>query len=484
MKTSVWLFTFGMIGFAAVAAAASNDSENIQRKWLGKLEIPNGSKLTVTIEIFEKADRTLGAVMGSPDQGRTGIPVDELTWADGKIRLDIKALGGVIEGTVNQDGLTIEAELSQRGAGLPLRLTAVDELPGLPARPQLPREPYPYIEEDVVFENKTDGVKLSGTLTRPRTDRPVPAALLIAGSGRNDRNATGMGHFHLLADYLTRHGIATLRYDKRGVMRSTGDFSKATLGDFIQDARAGFSYLRNRKDIAATQTGLIGHSEGGVVSAIIAAESPDVAFAVSMGGTGINGYDLIVLQDCSEARSAGATDQDVAVIRNWTKRFYAIVRDEEDSEKARESLNAMYADMTPAEKKAFKADKGFPKPGTTLHADVALAPWFREFVRTDPQAAFRKIQCPVLAVIGSKDAQVPSKENLKGMEEALNAGGNNNYTLLELPDLNHLFQTAKTGSPSEYDRLEEIIAPSTLITVTHWIMVETRQLPDRAMGSH
>ena len=473
-----------MIGFAAVTAAASNHPENIQRKWLGKLEIPNGSKLTVTIEIFEKADRTLGAVMGSPDQGRTGIPVDALTWADDKIRFDIKALGGVIEGTVSKDGLSIDAELSQRGATLPLPFTAVDELPSLPARPQLPREPYPYLIEDVVFENNADGVKLSGTLTRPKTDKPVPAALLIAGSGRNDRNGTGMGHFHLLADYLTRHGIATLRYDKRGVMRSTGDFSKATLGDFIQDAQAGLAYLKNRKDIVATQTGLIGHSEGGVVSAIVAAESPDAAFVVSMGGTGINGYDLIILQDCSEARSSGASDQDIAVIRNWAKRFYAIVRDEADIQKARAALEAMYADMTPAEKKAFKADKGFPKPGTTLHADVALAPWFREFVRTDPQAAFRKITCPVLTVIGSKDTQVPSKENLKGMEEALRAGGNNNYTLVELPDLNHLFQTAKTGSPSEYDQLEEIIAPSALITVTHWIMVQTRKLPGKAIGSH
>lgn len=477
MKNSILLCILGIICVAGGVAASGNDSDNIKRKWLGKLEIPNRAKLTVTIEIFEKADGSLGAVMGSPDQGRMGIPVDKFEWTEDKIRFDIKALGGVIEGVLNEDRSSIEAELIQRGAKLPLYLKAVDELPSLPSRPQLPRKPYPYLEEEVVFENKTDGIKLSGTLTRPKTGGPFPVVLLIAGSGRNDRNGTGMGHFHLLADYLTRHGIATLRYDKRGVMRSTGDFSKATLGDFIQDASAGFSYLKHRKDIVATQVGLIGHSEGGVVAAMVAAESPDVAFVVSMGGTGINGYDLIILQDCSEARSEGASEEDIEVIRNWVKRFYAIVRDETDSQKAKDKLNKMYAEMTPAVKKAFNAEKGFPKPGTTLHIDVALAPWFREFVQTNPQTAFRKIKCPVLAIIGSKDTQVPSKDNLKGIEEALKAGGNTKYTLLELPDLNHLFQTAKTGSPSEYDQLEEIIAPSALVIITHWVMVQTQLLP-------
>jgi len=482
VKKSILLCVCGII-CAAGAAVAGNDFNDIKHKWLGKLEIPNGTKLTVTIEIFEKADGTLGAVMGSPDQGRMGIPVDEFRRQEDKIRLDIKALGGVIEGTLSDDGSSIQAQLIQRGAGLPLPLKAVDELPSLPPRPQLPKKPYAYLVEQVVFENQNDGVRLSGTLTRPKTGEPVPAVLLIAGSGRNDRNGTGMGHFHLLADYLARHGIAALRYDKRGVMRSTGDFSKAALSDFIQDACAGFSYLRNRKDILATQVGLIGHSEGGVVAPMVAAQSPDVAFVVSMGGTGINGYDLIILQDCSEARSAGATEEDIAVIRNWGQRFYAIVRDEDDIQTARDKLNKMYAEMTTAEKKAFHADKGFPKPGTTLHVDVALAPWFREFVRTDPQTAFRKTKCPVLAVIGSKDTQVPSKENLKGIEEALRAGGNNQYTLLELPNLNHLFQRAQTGSASEYEKLEEIIAPSALITVTHWIMTQTHLLPEYQIGS-
>ncbi len=407
-----------------------------------------------------------------------GIPVDKFDCTDDRVALDVKALGGIIQGKFSEDRLSIEAELIQGGAKLPLHLKAVDELPSLPPRPQLPRKPYPYVEEEVVFENEVDGVRLSGTLTRPEKGGSFPAVLLIAGSGRNHRNGTDMGHFHLLADYLTRHGIATLRYDKRGVMRSTGDFSKADLGDFMQDARAGFSYLRNRKDTIADKVGLIGHSEGGVIAPMVAAETPDVAFVVSMGGTGINGYDLIVLQDCSEARSGGATEQDIALIHNWARNFYAVVRDEDDVEKAKDKLNKMYAEMTPAEKKAFNAEEGFPKPGTTLHVDVALAPWFRDFVRKDPQVALRAIKCPILALVGSKDTQVPPKENLKGFEDALKAGKNRQYTLIEMPDLNHLFQTAKTGSPSEYDQLEEIIAPSALMTITHWIMVQTGLLPE------
>lgn len=474
--TLMWI----LLAATTTHGATNSDtmSHDIKPKWLGKLNLPNGHQLTVTIEILEKADGTLGAIMGSPDQGRMGIPVDTFEYRGDRIKLDIKALGGVIEGTLSQDGLSIEAALIQRGARLALNLDAVDELPTLPSRAQLPTKPYPYEEEEVIFENKTDGVKLSGTLTRPKHGGPFPAALLIAGSGRNDRNGTGMGHFHLLADYLTRHGIATLRYDKRGVKRSAGDFSIADLGDFTQDARAGVAYLAQRKDIVATQVGVIGHSEGGVIAPVVAAESPEVAFVVSLGGTGINGYDLMVLQDCSEARARGASDQDITVIRDWVTRFYAVVRDEEDHQTAKDKLDELIANMTSAEKNAFKASDGFPRPGTTLHPDVALAPWFREFVRMDPQAAFEKTECPVLAIIGSKDTQVPAKENLSGIKKALTAGGHTRHRLVELPDLNHLFQTAKTGSPSEYDSLEEIIAPSALISVTHWIMVQTHLLPD------
>jgi dienelactone hydrolase len=459
------------------ASAIGNDLDTINRKWLGKLEIPNGPKLTVTIELFKKADGTFGAVMGSPDQGRMGIPVDKFDFSDNIIRFDVNALGGVIEGTLSEDHSSIDAELSQRGAKIPLQLNAVDELPSLKPRRQLPNKPYPYVEEEVVFENKTDGVKLSGTLSRPSNSGPFPGVLLVAGSGRNDRDATGMGHFQLLADYLTRHGIATLRYDKRGVMRSTGSFESASLDDFIQDAAAGLSYLKSRKDVVADKVGLIGHSEGGVVAPMAAVSSSGAAFVVSLGGTGINGFDLMVLQDCSEARAGGATDQDITLIREWVKRFYAIVRDENDIEKAKDKLNKMYVEMTPAEKKAFKAEKGFPTPGTTLHSDVALAPWFREFVQLNPHEAYKKIDCPVLVLIGSKDTQVPPKENLNGIENALKAGGHSRYSLLEMPDLNHLFQTAETGSTSEYDKLEEIIAPSALITVTHWIMEQTELLP-------
>ena len=478
MKKSILLCILIIICITSRAAATDNDLGNISRKWLGKLEIPNGPKLTVTIELFKKADGTFGAVMGSPDQGRMGIPVDKFDLSDNKIRFDINALGGVIEGILSEDKSSIDAELSQRGAKIPLRLNSVKELPSLSPRRQLPTKPYPYIEEEVVFENKTDGVKLSGTLTRPTNGGPFPGVLLIAGSGRNDRNGTGMGHFHLLADYLTRHGIATLRYDKRGVMRSAGDFTTATLEEFIQDAAAGLSYLRNRKDIAGDKVGLIGHSEGGVVAPMVAAKSSDAAFVVSLGGTGINGFDLMVLQDCSEARAGGASEQDIAIIRKWVKRFYAVVRDEKNIENAKDKLNEMYAEMTPTEKKAFKAEKGFPTPGTTLHIDVALTPWFREFVRLNPQEAYKKIKCPVLVVIGSKDTQVPPKDNLNGIEDALKAGRHSKYTLLEMPNLNHLFQTANTGSTSEYDELEEIIAPSALITVTNWIMVQTELLPD------
>jgi fermentation-respiration switch protein FrsA (DUF1100 family) len=184
----------------------------------------------------------------------------------------------------------------------------------------------------------------------------------------------------------------------------------------------------------------------------------------------------MVLQDGAEARARGATEEDVALIRDWVTRFYTVVRDEPEVDQAREKIEALYQSVTSAERAAFGAEGPFPRPGTTLHIDVALSPWFRKFVRFDPQPALSKVRCPVLALVGGKDAQVPPRENARGIAGALRAGKNSDFTVKELSDLNHLFQTAQTGAVSEYGQLEEIIAPKALISITHWIMSHTGRL--------
>lgn len=467
----------GLWGSLASYVRAEHGSPDIEGIWLGVLATPDGRELRIVVEVFEKADGTVAAVMGSPDQGRMGIPFDEFTFTDGTMRCGLGAAGLVIEGQASADRATIDATLTQRGTPQPLLLKAVDELPGPPPRPQTPRRPFPYREEAVVFENSADGVKLSGTLTLPSSTRPAAAALLVAGSGPNTRNGTGMGHFLLLADYLTRHGVAVLRYDKRGVMRSAGDYGKATTEDFAADALAGVRYLRDREEIDSRQVGIIGHSEGGIIAAMVGARTSDVAFIVSLGGSGLNGHDLMVLQDCSEARANGATPEEIPVIRDWVRRFYAMARSGESPEMVKKKLVGAYVDMTEAERRALHVENRVPKRGNTLDPDIASSAWFREFLELDPARFFKQVECPVLALVGSKDVQVPPRENLEAIAAALRSGGNRRHTVRELPGLNHLFQTARTGSTTEYGDLEEIVAPEALITVTYWIMQQTGRLP-------
>lgn len=459
----------GSVPAEEAAAETSSGPWNSPSIWLGLLQVPNGPQLRVVIEVFEKADGTLGAAMHSPDQGKMNLTVQDFTLGPELVRFQAGANGPVIEGRPAPDGSKIDAKLGP----LPLVLKPVDKVPGLPAKPQTPRQPYPYREQDVVVENEADGVKLAGTLTFPIAGAPFPAVVLVSGSGANDRDGTNLGHFLLLADYLTRHGMAVLRYDKRGVMRSTGAFSEATMEDFAGDALACVRFMQRRPDVDPGKVGLLGHSEGAIVSAMAAAESKNVAFVVMMGGSGLNGFDLMVLQDGEEARARGATEEDIALIRAWVTRFYTIVRDEPEIAQAREGIEALYQSVTSQERIAFGADGPFPRPGTTLHIDVALSPWFREFVRFDPQPALRKVPCPVLALVGGKDAQVPPRENARGIQGALRTGECGDFTVKELAGLNHLFQTAKTGAVSEYGQLDEIIAPKALISITYWIMGRT-----------
>jgi len=240
---------------------------------------------------------------------------------------------------------------------------------------------------------------------------------------------------------------------------------------------AGVRYLRNRPEIDPAQVGIIGHSEGGIIAPMVAARSSEVAFIVSLGGSGLNGHELMVLQDCSEAVANGAAPADVPIIRDWVERFYTVAGSGEEPSVVKGKLEQMYADMTDEEKRAFRAEEGFPKRGTTLDANVASSAWFREFLVVYPAEFLNKVSCPVLALVGGKDAQVPPKENLEAIAGALRSGGNARGTLLELPGLNHLFQTAGDGSTKEYDELSEIIAPEALVAIVHWIMQQTGRLP-------
>ncbi len=321
-----------------------------------------------------------------------------------------------------------------------------------------------YISRDVTFPNRKGGVELAGTLTLPDSTRKLPAVLLVAGSGRNDRNETVAGHavFKAIADYLASRGIAVLRYDKRGVGKSTGNYADATTEDFASDALAGVEYLAGLREIDHRKIGIIGHSEGGEVAPMVANESRSVAFVVLMAGPGVQGYRIILSQIAAIDRESGMSDSSVNANVALENRILKTVMSVKDSSRAAKELKVLLTG---------KAGE------TEVEADASirelLSPWYRTFLSYDPRPALRKLRCPVLAIWGSKDLQVPPKENLPAVREALKSGSSGNYRVVEIPGLNHLFQEAKTGSPFEYGTIAEDISPKALDLIGDWIVKQT-----------
>jgi len=470
-------FTLIIIGSAFFIVSAQEQvtsTPGIEGIWEGKLKVP-GTELRIVFKISKNSDGTLTATLDIPDQGVTGIPVEEVIFKDNTLRLEVKSAGGIFEGKVSQDFLVIEGEWKQSGQTLPLTVKRVDKAVEI-LRPQEPKKPYPYIERQVEYTNLKAGVKLVGTLTLPSDKGPFPAVLLITGSGPQDRNETVFGHrpFLVLADYLTRQGIAVLRVDDRGVGESTGDFSQATSEDFASDVLAGIEYLKTRKEINPEQIGLIGHSEGGLIAPMVAVKSPDMAFIVLMAGTGLTGEEILYLQGALISRAMGVSEEDIAKNRQFNEKIFSLIKEEKDEktieEKLRQMFMADWAELNEEEKKAI----GDPEVYLKAQLQSLLSPWLKFFLTYDPKPTLSKVKCPVLAINGEKDLQVPPKENLSAIEEALVAGGNKNFTVEELPGLNHLFQTAQTGVPSEYAKIEETISPIALKIIGDWILEQTR----------
>jgi pimeloyl-ACP methyl ester carboxylesterase len=338
-----------------------------------------------------------------------------------------------------------------------------------PIRPQEPKKPYPYDEEEVGYENKRVGVRLAGTLTIPRGQGPFPAVLLITGSGPQDRNESVAGHkpFLVLADHLTRQGIAVLRVDDRGVGGSTGSVPNSTTEDFAADVTVGIEYLKTRKEINPKQIGLIGHSEGGVIAPMVAAQSGDVAFIVLMAGTGLAGEEILYLQGQLILKANGASAGQLAKQRATQESMFKILKEENDPVTAEKRLQEELSKSLTAEERK-KVEQAI-----AVQIKQVNTPWFRYFLTLDPRPALRKVKCPVLAINGENDLQVPATENLREIEAALKAGGNRDIAIVRLPKLNHLFQTSETGSPSEYIKIEETIAPIALKTMGDWVLKQT-----------
>jgi len=453
--------------------AAESPAVNLAGIWAGKLSV-SGTELELDVKIKLNADGTYGGTLDVPAQGAKDIPLSKVTFDAGKVNVEIALIGAAFEGVLSADGLEINGQFKQRGAVLPLVMRKTDQAAAL-KRPQTPQKPYPYKEEDVSYENKAGGIKLAGTLTIPEGMGPFPAVILITGSGAQDRDETLIGHkpFLVLADYLTRRGIAVLRSDDRGVGGSTGDLNLATDNDLAEDALAAMALLKSRKEIDPKRIGLLGHSEGGIIAPIAAVRSQDVAFAVLMAGPGIPGDELIVLQTELILRAGGADEKLIARECAIQEQLYDILKTESGNAAAEKKLRAAYTDYLSKLASEERAALGDPEAFVSGQIQTILTPWFRFFIAYDPRPTLRQVSCPVLAVNGEKDLQVPYREDLTAIEDALKNGRCKDYTIKSLPGLNHLFQTCTTGSPAEYGAIEETISPTALQVMGDWLVAHT-----------
>lgn len=455
----------------SIQALAQKDLSGI---WSGKLELPNSMQLTVVFNLTIDEKGNYSSTLDSPDQGAMGIPTESTAINGDSILIKIPVVQGNYKGKIFYDEMKIDGKWSQGGMSLDLALNKVDKIE-LPKRPQEPKEPFPYNAEEVLFENDKDNVVLAGTLTFPKEGENFPAVILITGSGGQDRNEEIFNHkpFWVIADYLTRNGIAVLRFDDRGIAQSTGDHSKATSEDFARDVLAGVDFLKERKEIDKTKIGLIGHSEGGVIAPLAAVQSDDVAFIIMMAGLGIPGDSILYLQGELIQRAEGMSEEEIQKTLKTQREIFSIIKStaDENLEKVlRDKFNAEYQLMTEEEKLKL----GDPEVYIDMQLKTLISPWFKYFLRFDPVPVLEKVKCPVLAINGEKDLQVPPKENLSAIKSALEKGGNKNVEIVELKGLNHLFQTSETGKISEYGQIEETISPVALQTMLDWIKKVTK----------
>jgi pimeloyl-ACP methyl ester carboxylesterase len=430
--------------------------------WAGQLD--GGFKVRIHIE---RIGTGYGGHLTNPSGNETGF--DQVTSDGVHLHFAVNKLNLTYDGIWNEKEMAWNGSLTfQQVYPLALRRAAAADLaPVEHKRPQeaaIIAKSQPYVERDVRFNNPAGRNQLAGTLSVPNGKGPFPAIILISGTGRNTRDEDVWGHkvFVVLADALNRAGIAVLRYDKRGVGGSTGDYDAATTADFASDADAAVTWLKTQPEIAPRHIGVLGHSEGGIIAPAVAAADKSVAFVVMIAGPAIRGDKLFVLQSAMTAKTYGAPDDYIAKRKVFDQGLYdAIISAHSDAE-ALDRAKAIVAQGVVAKLIDTNEAETLPQDDTR--------PWERYFLAYDPAPKLASLTVPVLALNGSLDVQVPAKEDLAAVREALK--NNPNGTVIELPRMNHLLQDAKTGSPSEYNDIEETMSPTALKLITDWVKIQ------------
>lgn len=462
-------FTLLLLLFPLIISAQSTQ-DKLEGIWLGKIMVNKQTDLRLAFTL-KSENGQLAGTMASPDQEIFDIEVTNIHVEGNNVRLEVGRLKGEWAGAYQAEADLLEGEWIQAGKNYPCALSRVDSIPRV-KRPQNPIPPFPYAAENVEVPVAKGGHHLAGTLTLPKDPKQkLTAAILITGSGPQDRDESLLGHkpFLVIADHLTRNGVAVLRLDDRGIGKSTGDFNTATSADFVDDISAAVDFLKTRPEIDASKIGLIGHSEGGMIGPMVAAERSDVAYVVMLAGLGTSGEQVLKEQGQLISKAEGISDEGLKYYAEYQGNLLNFIKQEDDVTKLRKKIrkyNEKFLKSCPTE---IQEELGLDAEGAERTMKSMITPWFRYFVTLDPVSYLPKVKCPVLAVNGDKDLQVPSTSNLPKIEQLLKEGGNQNVMIREIPNLNHLFQTSQTGSVSEYSTIEETFSPIVLRLMVDWI---------------
>lgn len=438
----------------------STFSQSVIGNWEGVLTVQT-MQLKLIFNI-NNTDKGLVSTMDSPDQGAKGIPVTAIDFENNILKLKIDNANIAYEGILKTKD-TIIGNFVQSGQSFPLILIKKGENT-TEIRYQEPSKPYSYHSENIFFDNEEDSVRLSGTLTLPSNKGKFPVVILITGSGPQNRDEELFNHkpFLVLADHLTKKGIAVLRFDDRGVGKSTGTFGNATTMNFATDVESAIQYLKTRKEIKKKKIGLIGHSEGGVIASIVANSSDDVDFIVLLASPGLRGDKLMLLQKKKIENQSGMSELEISKGQEIFNDIYELILSSETSnQKLNDDINNILT---------LKYDSQLTANQIENLSNQLTSPWMYYFLKFDVKTSLMNVKCPVLALNGEKDLQVPSKENLKAIKNALIKGNNDNGTIKELPNLNHLFQECVTGLPNEYAKIEQTFSPIALNEITNWLL--------------
>jgi uncharacterized protein len=459
---------------APTAEPVSADAPALAGQWQGKIALP-GAGLEIIVALAEQ-DGVWSGTIDVPAQGAAGIPLHGISVEGDAVRFEM--LSGpqlaAFDGQVQPDG-------SIRGAFTQSGFEGTFEL----ARPQEPTaaEPLPYVEEEVTFQN--DDITLAGTLTLPEGDGPFPALILLSGSGQQDRDEAlaivpGYRPFYEIADTLTRQGVAVLRYDDRGVGGSTaGDLATVSSADFADDAEAALRFLQGRADIDGQQIGFLGHSEGGILAAMVAARNPDVAFVISMAGTAVDGYETLLKQVERLALASGASPAEAAAAVEQQRAALDLVlaQDWADLEAMVNAIVEEQVASMPAEQLAAMGGKdALVQQQVAAQLQALQSPWYQFFLSHDPGQDWAQVATPVLGLYGGNDTQVDAEQNSAALQAALDRAGNADVTIQVLPTANHLFQEAVTGGVDEYAALPPQLMPEFLQAIGQWLLARV-QLP-------